>query len=407
MAFNPLSEKGIPMDRQFRNWSELAGEPYDKASVHPYTRCRIITMNGVEIESILHGHQYARHTPDLDLKRQLAEIRRVEQQQQKAVSGLIPGEETILENTIGYEQVAVDLTAWVAQQEPDAYARQCYEFGLLEDFDHLYRYANLLDLLEHKKADDLVGKYTEIIPGRPTKLEHRHPFDDVRKPLDHKTADPLSLMHALTITAAEQQTMNFYMNVANRPTHPVARALYVEIGMIEEQHVTQYESLLDPTMTWAQMEVMHHYNECYLYYSFLQQEEDPRVRQMWDTHLAMEIEHLRLACELMKKVDRADPAEMLPQELPEPVKFQANKEFVRKVLGGQITLTADGTDFVPMDKLPADHRYSRYQSAVHGGGMVPSEAVIEEHKSRLNEEYRLNTEGPHPVEWLRRQRAAE
>jgi hypothetical protein len=217
MAFDPMKEKGIPLDKQLRSWRELAGKPYDKASVHPYTRCRVIAMNGVEVESILHSHQFARHTADLDLKRQLAQIRRVEQQQQKAVSGLIPGEETILENTIGYEQVAVDLTAWVAQQEPDPYARQCYEFGLLEDFDHLYRYANLLDLLEKKRAEDIVGHYTEIIPGRPTAMEHRHPHDDVRMPLDHKSGDPLSLLHALTITAAEQQTMNFYMNVGNPP----------------------------------------------------------------------------------------------------------------------------------------------------------------------------------------------
>jgi hypothetical protein len=191
MAFDPMKEKGIPLDKQLRGWRELAGEPYDKASVHPYTRCRVIAMNGVEVESILHSHQWARHTADSDLKRQLAAIRRIEQQQQKAVSGLIPGEETILENTIGYEQVAVDLTAWVAQQEPDPYARQAYEFGLLEDFDHLYRYANLLDLLEHKRAEDIVGHYTEIIPGRPTAMEHRHPHDDVRMALDHKSADPL------------------------------------------------------------------------------------------------------------------------------------------------------------------------------------------------------------------------
>lgn len=37
--------------------------------------------------------------------------------------------------TLGYERVAVDLTAWVARSEPDPYLRQTYEFGVLEDFD--------------------------------------------------------------------------------------------------------------------------------------------------------------------------------------------------------------------------------------------------------------------------------
>lgn len=260
MAFNPLQEKGIPLDRQLRNWSELNVQPIDKQASPAYTRCRIIVMNGIEAESILFGHQFARHTVDLDLKRKIAEVRRIEQQQQKAVNWLLPGNASPLEVTISYEQVAVDLTAWLARNEPDPYFRQVLEFGLLEDFDHLYRYANLLDMLEGKSAKEIVQELTEITPGRPTYLEHRHPFDDVRKPLDSRTCDPRSLMHALTITAAEQQTMNYYMTVGNIPTDPLARALYLEIAQIEEQHVTQYESMQDANTTWAQQLVMHEYN---------------------------------------------------------------------------------------------------------------------------------------------------
>ena len=42
MAFDPMKEKGIPLDKQLRSWGELAGDQYEKASVHPYTRCRVI-----------------------------------------------------------------------------------------------------------------------------------------------------------------------------------------------------------------------------------------------------------------------------------------------------------------------------------------------------------------------------
>src|SRR5690606_16025590 len=122
------------------------------------------------------------------------------------------------------------------RHEPDPYARKCYEFGLLEDFDHLYRYANLLDMLEGKKAQDIVQQLTEITAGRPTNLEHRHPFDEIRKPLDRNKCDPRSMLHALSIVAAEQQTMNFYNNIGSLPTEPIARGLYQEIALIEEQH---------------------------------------------------------------------------------------------------------------------------------------------------------------------------
>ncbi|MCY1004275.1 hypothetical protein OV079_01555 [Nannocystis pusilla] len=148
MGFNPLAEKGIPLEKQIRNWSELNVQPFDKREVHPYTRARVIVMNGVEVESVMFSHQFARHTDDWALKRQLALVRRVDQQQQKAVNWLLPGDQSVLETTLAYEQVAIDLTAWLARTEPNPYLRQVLNFGLLEDFDHLYRYANLIDLVE-------------------------------------------------------------------------------------------------------------------------------------------------------------------------------------------------------------------------------------------------------------------
>lgn len=406
MAFNPLIEKGIPLDRQLRNWSELNVTPVDKKGSPAYSRCRVIVMNGAEMEAMWFSHNFARHTTDIEIKRQLAAVRRIETQQQKAVNWLLPGDASPLETTIGYEQVAVDLTAWIARHEPDPYARACYEFGLLEDFDHLYRYANLLDMLEGKKAQEIVQDLTEITPGRPTFLEHRNPSDEIRKPLDRKTCDPRSLLHALTIVAAEQQTLNFYCNIGNLPTEPLARGLYQEIAQIEEQHVTHYESLLDAGASWAEMLVMHEYNECYLYYSFMQHEPDPRLKQLWETHLAMEIEHLRMAASLLQKMDGKDAADILPKEIPETVTFESNKAYVRKVLAEQTHLTADGTDFVPMDSLPKDHRFHWYQNQVNAGG-TPSEAVIDRHREAKGDEYRLETDGNHPVDWLRGKHAAE
>lgn len=204
------------------------------------------------------------------------------------------------------------------------------------------------------------------------------------------------MLHAMTLVAAEQQTMNFYMTVGNRPMNPLARALYLEIAQIEEQHVTHYESLLDPTASWFEREVMHQYNECYLYYSFMQQETDPRIKQLWELHLNMELEHLRLVCELMRRYEDKDPESMLPKELPEPIKFQENKDYIRQVLTSQVNLTGHETEFVPVDSLPADARYFEYQKTVNQDG-IPSEQVIEEHRKQMGQEYRVETEGKHPL----------
>ncbi|MEZ0076093.1 hypothetical protein [Planotetraspora sp. GP83] len=398
MTFNPLEERGIPLDRQVRNWRELDVMPIDPDHADPYTRCRIIAMNGIEVEAILFNHQFARHCTIPEVRRQLAETRYIEAQQQKVVNWLLPGLASVLETTIAYEQVAVDLTAWVARMEPDPYLKQAYEFGVLEDFDHLYRYANLFELIEHRRAERVVDQLTEVMPGRPTMLHHRHPIDNLREPYDKNTTAPLSKLHALTIMSAEQQTMNFYMNVGPEYMEPIARQLYQEIGLIEEEHVTHYESLVDPGETWWEQLVNHEYNECYMYYSFLETESDRRVRSIWELHLNMELEHLRIATELMRRHDGRDPKEVLAPRFPAPVRFEPNKEYLRELIATQIDYTTLGTGYVQ----EAHERFQRWQEQIHDDERAPSERVIDENRAKAGEEYRLETEGVHPLPSLRR-----
>ncbi len=401
MTFNPLEERGIPLDRQLRSWRELDVQPVDPDHADPYTKCRIIVMNGIEIESIMFSHHFARVCPDLEVKRQLAEVRYLEQQQQKAVNWLLPGSSSPLETTISYEQVAVDLTAWIARMEPDPYLKQAYQFGVLEDFDHLYRYANLYELVQHRKAEKIVDGLTEVIPGRPTKFHHRHPADNVREPYDRTTVDPLSRLHALTVMSAEQQTMNFYMNVGPQYMEPIARQLYQEIAMIEEEHVTHYESLVDPGETWWERLVNHEYNECYLYYSFMETESDRRIKAIWELHLNMELEHLRVACDLMRRHDGREPEEVLAPQLPNVLTFEPNKAYLRELLDTQIDLTTLGTGYVQ----EAHERFERMQEALMGGQDPTSEQVIDRHRDEFGTDYRVETEGPHPDPRLQRQEA--
>jgi hypothetical protein len=385
----------VPLDEQLRNWSELNVEPYVPLDVDPYTRCRIVAMNGIEVDAILFSHQFNRHTDDLGLRQALARTRYIEQQQQKVVNWLIPAQEWVLETVLGYEQLATDVTAWVARQEPDPYLTQVYQFGLLEDFDHLYRYANLYELSEGKKAQAVVDYLTEVMPGRPTAQHHRDPVDNVRLHFDKHTVDPLSRMHAMTITALEQQTMNYYMNVGNRFVEPVARALYAEIAQVEEEHVIQYESLIDPAQSWLENLVHHEWNECYMYWSFSQDEGDERIRKIWDLHLAMEIEQLKSAAELMRRYEGREAAEVLPPALPMPVKMQPNKDYIRQVIAEQVDITAFGTGFV--GDWP--DRYLKQMETVNDGG-VPSEQVVERNVSEHGRDYRVETEGSHPIERL-------
>ena len=161
---NPFEQKPERMGISFQNWKELYPSPYSKDDTDAYTKVRVILMTGAEFEAVWFGHQFHRNCTNNDLRRELAVCRRVEQQQQHQLEFLKPIDETQLETTITYEQLAVDLTAVMAQKEPDCNVRNALNFALLEDFDHLYRYSNLLDLEYGEDPKKLVGGYTEITP---------------------------------------------------------------------------------------------------------------------------------------------------------------------------------------------------------------------------------------------------
>jgi rubrerythrin len=370
MALDLLRDKGCPLDRQIMSWSDLVREPISKLNDDAFSRVRVIVMNGIELEAIGFSRACARMNRNLQLP--LAQLRRVEQQQATAINWLIGADHSPLETTIGYEQVAIEVTAAVAQTEPDPYLAQVYRYGLLEDFDHMYRYSALLDRLEGKDANNILQSYTDILPGRATMNEHRAPEDDLRKPYDRKSAKPLTKMHALTIMSAEQQTWNYYMNIGPLFSDPVARQLYAEIAHIEEQHVTQYQSIIDPDESWLEKWLLHEANEAYNYYSCVQSETSPRLKALWERFLDYEIGHVNAVSEIFKAVCQRDPAEILPDKLPEPIAYESQRAFVRETLRNEIDLRAKGTDFVSIGE--ESEASKRYRSQVNSGD-IPSEVV--------------------------------
>ena len=398
---NPLKEKAKNLDSLFMRMDKTYVKPYDKNEVNPYSKTRVILMNGTEFEQVWFTHGWHRHEINQDLRRDLAVLRKLEQQQQKLISCLKPIDETILESTIGYEQLAVDLTACMARTEKDVGVKEQLDFALLEDFDHLYRYADLLEMDMGVKAEKLVGKYTDIMPGRPTISEHRHPLDSIRRPIN-SSADILTKLHVNIITAAEQQTMNYYMNVGGFYGNDLGRKLYAEIAMIEEQHVSEYGSLLDPNCTMLESLVMHEFTECYLYYSCYQTETCEHLKKVWEMMFEQEISHLHYAVELLQKYEKKDAESVIGKgEFPQLLDFESNIEYVRKVMKATVENTASKENIISVKELPKDSRFFTYQEQIVGSQCaVPSHEVIDSYIKANGEDYRWEA-APHPIECLK------
>lgn len=355
MSLDLFKERGVPLEQQRFTWRDLVREPISKLDNDAFTRVRIILMNGIESESLRFLHSFARMNGRFRLE--AARVRRVDQHQQTLVNWLNPPDQSPLETTIGFEQVAIEVTASVAQSEPDPYLAQVYRFGLLEDFDHMYRFGALMDRVEGKDANTILQCYTDILPGRPTSVEHRAPEDDLRRPFNRSSADPLSKMNALTIMAGENQTHDYYMTIGPMFADPVARQLYAEIASIEEQHVTQYESLLDPDQTWLESWLLHEANEVYNYYSCLAFEDDPRIKSIWERFCNYELGQLHYVMDIFRKAEGRDPAEILPATLPDPIQYKSQRDFVRDVLASEVAYTANGTEIGQFQETQATLRY--------------------------------------------------
>lgn len=398
---NPFLETaGKPAD-YIRSLKDIYPHPYDKNTVDPYTKTRIILAAGAEYESNWFSHQTMRRIPDVDFRRDLSLVRYVEKQQQQRLSHLKPVDETVLETTISYEQLAVDLTAEMAQREKNFYVKKALDFALLEDFDHLYRYADLLDMDDGIHAERLVGRYTEIMPGRPTAAHHRHPFDNVKHDTDGKNSETMTVLNTMIITAAEQQTMNYYMNNAAAYKNDRGRKLYEEICLVEEEHVTQYESLIDTSCSAYECLLWHEYAECYVYWSNYMTETDKNIKKIWEYCLEAEISHLDAARKILQKYEHKDYNEVIRQaEFPAPLSLHSNIDYVRSILKNTVQYTGNFDDYEDINKMSGTERYFNFNNQLTEP--VKDEAghsVITDYIKDYGSDYRFETNS-HPIKEL-------
>jgi hypothetical protein len=370
MSINLLTERGQPLERQQFTWKDLVRNPISKLDDDAFTRVRTILMNGVEIDSLRVKQVMLRNNGALRVP--IAQLMRAEQHQATLINWLIGADHSPIETTIGYEQTAIEVTASVAQLEPDAYLAQGYRYALLEDFDHLYRYSALLDRLEGKDANNITQGYTDIVPARPTMVHHRAPEHELLEPyaLDASLATKL---HALTLTGGEYQTHDYYMNIGPLFTDPLARQLYAEIASIESQHIVHYGSMINPDESQLEKLLLQEACEVWNYAACVEQETNPRIKAVWERFLDYELGHLQRVIELFKEHERRDPAELLGDgKLPTRIEFKSHREYLRAVIADESSMRKAGTQFVAEESEGASSLAYRKQMNRDGS---PSETV--------------------------------
>lgn len=373
---NVLKEKGIPLENQIRTWHDIVKRPYNRMEVDNYSRTRQILLNGIEVEAWGFKHSLARRSCDVEMNRLIANIRRIEDMQQTTVNWLCPANQTVLDTTLGYEQVAVDLTAWLAQNEVDEYVKETFNFGLLEDFDHLYRYSQFAYMLEETDPNEILHHKTDVMLARPTQYHHNDNAVRIRKAYNKDITSPVTKVNILTLVSAEQQTHNFYAEHGFMYGNVDLKRLYAEICDVEEEHVTMYESLIDSNETVLEKWLLHEFTEVCNYYNCYKDETCEKLKLIWEEMFQMEIAHLNAAADVFRKFDERDPEEIIGTELVLPCHFESQKEYVTNIIENEVDkrLCMDLT-YKTVDELPSEWPSYKAQEQMNKDG-APSEKAI-------------------------------
>lgn len=370
MALDLYASQGTPVELQAMHWRDMALTPISKLDDDAFTRVRVVLMAALEQGAVDFGHAAALGCADL--RGALARVRRIELHQGLAVQSLLGTDHSALELAISHKQCAIEVGAALAQHEPDAVVAGALRFGMVEDLDHLYRLAALLDRVEGKDANNIVQSYTDILPGRPTILQHRAPQDDVRQPCDASTARAGTRLNVLTMLALSRRMAALFAQGALAQADPVVRQLHAEIASIEEQHATQFESLLDPREGWLEQWLLHQAAEALAYHACVQRETEPRIKALWERMLDYEIGQFHFVAELMRSHGGLDPQRVVPRELPDALPFASQRDYLRKTLQEQLELSACAGIHVPRSQESQATR--DYRARVNAEGS-PSESV--------------------------------
>ena len=155
------------------------------------------------------------------------------------------------------------------------------------------------------------------------------------------------------------------------PRDDLSRRLLAEISRAEDYHLTRCEGLLPQKSTFERI-LLCAYCECYVLWSCFTTETDSGVKNVFEQGLAVSIDNLKRAADLLQKFEGKRHYEVItPCEFPQPISLTESNDYIRALL--------TSTDFSAYD----DDDELQYLSA-------PSNEVIRQHIDRYGNEYLAN-----------------
>jgi hemerythrin superfamily protein len=284
-VFDPLDHPGIPVDRHGRHWRELDVEPVDTRATDPSTLRRISIVAAVEANAEHFDRQFAHRVQDADACRSVSRLGDATAERRRHLAMLRVPSRSAADDAIDRERAAFDMAGWAARNEGERDRSSAYRQQAWQRLERLRRYAELADRAHLSWASQIADEVDGLRPPRETA-----PARSWRP--SAPLTQPLSLLHDWLVHAAARWP------AGSRP----------------EPREELWEAL-----------VVHESACCYLYYAFLAEEDDRRLRPIWELHLQMQLAQLGAASDLLRRFRGRDPQEVIGEGLPEPVSLRTDQ----------------------------------------------------------------------------------
>jgi hypothetical protein len=288
-VFDPLDHPGIPVDHHGRHWHDFDLEPVDARATAPGTRYRISMMMAVEANGEHFDRQFANRVQDNDARRSVGSLGDATAVRRRHIEAVRAPAGSAAEDAMDRERAAFNMAGWAARNEREPDRSSAYRQQAWQHLQRLRRYAEFGERAHLPWAGQIAEEVDGLWPPQdPAPARTRTPSAPVTQ--------PLSLLHDWMVHAAGRWAAGY------RP-EPIDGG---------------WEAL-----------VVHESAGCYLYYGFMAEEDDRRLRPMWELHLQMQLAHLRAASDLLRRYGGRDPQEVIGEGLPEPVSLRADRPLVR------------------------------------------------------------------------------
>ncbi|RZU53477.1 hypothetical protein EV385_5406 [Krasilnikovia cinnamomea] len=286
--FDPLEHPGIPVDHHGRHWHEFDVEPLDTRATDPFTLRRISVMAAVEANAEHFDRQFANRVQDADARRSVNRLGDATAARRRHIAAVRAPVRGAAEYAINRERAAFDTAGWAARNEREPDRSWAYRQRAWQHLERLRRSAESGDRAHLPWASQVADEVDGLWPPRTTAPPRSWTYSA-------PVTQPLSLLHDWMVHAGDRRAAGY---------RPEARG-------------GGWEAL-----------VVHESASCYLYYAFMAEEDDPRLRPMWELHLQMQLAHLHAASDLLRRYSDRDSHEVIGEGLPEPVTLRTDRPLV-------------------------------------------------------------------------------